>query len=281
VTLRNGRLLEATRERAPAYQPERQEVSASGSDAAAAGVEPEASRRALALAARRGPKQIYWYVYQFAQLDPCRGQYRTDYLPAGVDRLLALERTEGLDAGRVLGCGAPKLRLAPAVRVAGSAEEAEAALRASLRAGAGAPTVIRPAAGSSLPPEAAAGAAASGGVRVSRFTLGELRAELEPPPQAGAWLAYADAWHPGWRVEVDGREAPVHEADLAFKAVWVPPGARSVRFWFDHGVNGALRYAVALFGAAGAFAVLGLLGAALLGRTGGRENRLTPAARVE
>jgi hypothetical protein len=42
-----------------------------------------------------------------------------------------------------------------------------------------------------------------------------------------------DVWHPWWRVEVDGQPAPLLRANVIFRAVALPPGARQVRFFFD------------------------------------------------
>jgi hypothetical protein len=38
--------------------------------------------------------------------------------------------------------------------------------------------------------------------------------------------------YPGWHAEVDGRERPIRAADLAFRAVAVPPGRHTVRFFY-------------------------------------------------
>jgi hypothetical protein len=46
-------------------------------------------------------------------------------------------------------------------------------------------------------------------------------------------LLVDDAWFPGWRAEVDGRESPVLRGDLHFKAVYVPPGGRTVVLTYE------------------------------------------------
>ena len=45
-------------------------------------------------------------------------------------------------------------------------------------------------------------------------------------------LTYTDAYYPGWRAYVDGKEIPIYLANDAFKAVVVPPGSHLVRFEF-------------------------------------------------
>jgi hypothetical protein len=255
LRVQDQRQLQATLVRAPEYQPERSE-------------EPPGELRQLAhaLATKRVPRPLwkaYWYVYPFAQFDPCRSAYRTDYLPLGIERLLALER-QGLLLAPTLGCRAPKLRLVAGAPIAGSPEEAERTLAAALRAGQAAPLVIQPVAGAPPPPAAAATAGEAGRARVTGFQLGRLRADVEVDAPGGAWLVYADAYHPGWRASVNDSAAPVYPADLAFKAVRVPPGASRVELWFDHGPKGVLRYVLAGFGAAWAAALLAGVGFALV-----------------
>jgi hypothetical protein len=100
-------------------------------------------------------------------------------------------------------------------------------------------------------------------VRVSRFTLGELVADVDVTVPGGAWLLYADAWHPDWRASVNGEPVPVHEANLAFKAVRVPPGRSVVRMWFE---RGWLALGLALLGLTWATAMAGwMISAALSG----------------
>lgn len=49
------------------------------------------------------------------------------------------------------------------------------------------------------------------------------------------FLVYADTYHPGWKAFLDGDPVPVYEANLAFKAVYVPKGQHLVRFRFFRG----------------------------------------------
>jgi hypothetical protein len=244
-------LLAATRVREPLYEPVRRDLPADPVEAAKRIAEDD-RRRAFAFATRRESKEVYAYAYQFADVDPCRSHLRLDARQAGVDRLLALERA-GVAIGPAVACGAPKLRLAGAAKLAGSELEAQSALAAALRAGDALPAVVQEAPGVAAP---RGPIDVTGSVEVSRFTLGELVAEVEVTAADGAWLLYADAWHPDWRASVNGAPAAVHEANLAFKAVRVPSGRSTVRFWFDRGPLGA---AVAGLGLA-----LGLAGAALI-----------------
>jgi len=274
-------LLDAVQARDLPYQVERREQPLDRADPRGRTREDERSQHAIDLASRfQEPRYVYGYVYPFARFDPCRGTYRNDTASLGVRRLLALERSEGVDLREILACHAPKLRLASAAVVVPSADQARRELVAALRAGARRPAVIEVGAGAPPPTSSegtssaseGAGSAAGAGtasetpgsVVVTRFTPSELEAQVQVDAQGGAWLLYADAYHPGWRATVNGRETPVFQADLAFKALRVPPGASAVRLWFDQGGRGVLRYAIGAFGAAWALGLLVAAGASLL-----------------
>ncbi|HVE84560.1 MAG TPA: YfhO family protein [Myxococcales bacterium] len=49
----------------------------------------------------------------------------------------------------------------------------------------------------------------------------------------GGVLVVSDAHAPGWRAEVDGQPAEVHRADLALRAVHLPPGTHRVRMTYS------------------------------------------------
>ena len=98
-----------------------------------------------------------------------------------------------------------------------------------------------------LPAAARVGGGAGGTVRVVHFDANELIADVSVAPP-GAWLVYADALHPGWRAFIDERETPIAEANLAFKAIWVPPDAGRIRFRFGQGTELLTSWSVAVFG---------------------------------
>jgi hypothetical protein len=55
--------------------------------------------------------------------------------------------------------------------------------------------------------------------------------------QAGAegWLILTDTYYPGWRVIVNGADAPIHRADILFRAVQIPAGASEIIFEYRPG----------------------------------------------
>jgi hypothetical protein len=61
-----------------------------------------------------------------------------------------------------------------------------------------------------------------------RYDYNSLDLDVDAP--ARGVLYWADGYDPHWRAWVDGAEVPVHRANLAFKAIFVPPGRHAVRF---------------------------------------------------
>jgi len=45
-----------------------------------------------------------------------------------------------------------------------------------------------------------------------------------------SFLITSDAYYPGWRATIDGREAQLYQADYAIRGVVVPPGEHAARF---------------------------------------------------
>lgn len=91
---------------------------------------------------------------------------------------------------------------------------------------------------------------ASQGMSITHFSANRLDVKVSPPGPNGAWLVYADAFHPGWRAMVDGRPAPVWKANMAFKAVFLPPGTETISFDFTHPLQQAALWFVGLFAVA-------------------------------
>ncbi len=99
-----------------------------------------------------------------------------------------------------------------------------------------------------LGPEAANGSQGAVGSTFRRTgSAPERRAYDRAEGQGGGYLLVDDAWFPGWHARVDGVETPVVRANVYFKAVWVPEGARHVELTYE---PTSLRLGAAISGAA-------------------------------
>jgi hypothetical protein len=116
-------------------------------------------------------------------------------------------------------------------------------------------------------------------VKVTHFSANRIVVKI--PAGASGWLFYADAYDPGWKAIVDGENAEVHQADMGFKAVHLPSGAREVTFYFDRGWRDLHGLVFIIASALLAFAVTGLLLAApwVLAISRDLPNKLADAAR--
>ena len=86
-------------------------------------------------------------------------------------------------------------------------------------------------------PAAGGEAARAGRIQVTAFSGDQIRLNVNVPEQAGAWLTYKDAFHENWRATIDGENATIYPADLAFKAIFVPPGHHSIQFQYRDLLN--------------------------------------------
>ncbi|MBN1284237.1 MAG: YfhO family protein [Anaerolineae bacterium] len=103
--------------------------------------------------------------------------------------------------------------------------------------------------GPELPPAGGSG----GMVEIVEATPQEIKLAVQTG--AGAWLALADTWYPGWRATVDGAPTDIQRANLAFRAVWIEPGEHQVVFYYaaDSALAGG---AITLIGLAACAALL-------------------------
>lgn len=74
-------------------------------------------------------------------------------------------------------------------------------------------------------------AGGAGTVRVVRY--GEREVALETEADGPALLVSSEAWYPGWRAWVNGREQPLVLTNAAFRGLAVPAGRSTVRMRFD------------------------------------------------
>jgi hypothetical protein len=98
----------------------------------------------------------------------------------------------------------------------------------------------------------------TGSASISRYASDRIEVRTRAP--RGGVLVLAELQYPGWRAEVDGREADVMTADGFLRAVELPPGARTVELTYRP-TNWTLAVVMTVLGvlAALAGAVLGVL----------------------
>jgi len=94
-----------------------------------------------------------------------------------------------------------------------------------------------------------AGAPDDGTIEISEFSADAIAATVTNPANKDLWLVYADAFAPDWTASIDGRRQAVLRANLAFKAIPIPPGRHEVRFEFSRGLLNMIVFpgGVALF----------------------------------
>lgn len=112
-------------------------------------------------------------------------------------------------------------------------------------------------------------------VAVTDYTVNGLTLRADVPQGPDRWLVYLDNADPGWRAFVDGTPAPLYVANLAFKAVKLPPGEHEVRLTYvGKGRNTLyLRYFFALGAAFGLWSVWLIGKTALAAPAATRESR--------
>lgn len=186
----------------------------------------------------------YFYVYAFAQFDPCRRkrEWNLEWHSVGIamQKLLALREENDQALQTILGCYAPKLRLLTQALYVTNEAEAAAAVRnhgdlvnvAILQLPANLPPPPMP---RSSP------AGSPGSVHVTDFGANAIQIYVNVTNPGGAWLVYADTYDPRWQAWVNGKPAPVVPAYVGLKAVWVPQGESVVRMKFSAGSNVGVR----------------------------------------
>ena len=65
---------------------------------------------------------------------------------------------------------------------------------------------------------------------MSGLVVGTGRIDVTAPQ--GGYLLLADTYYPGWHATVDGVETTLYRANIALRAIWLPPGARTVEFTY-------------------------------------------------
>jgi hypothetical protein len=94
------------------------------------------------------------------------------------------------------------------------------------------PVLLLPAgaAAGSQPQTAPDVAHAADEIKITQYTANSVQAIIMNPSKEDAWLVYNDAFTSKWNATLDGRSEPVVRANLAFKAIDIPPGLHTARF---------------------------------------------------
>lgn len=202
---------------------------------------------------------VYGMASNLTRHDPCIPG-KESWSSAGVRRLFRAVGHREADLEAIIGCTAPKLRLLPDAVEVDTIDDATRLLEqiADLQE----VVVVRGSGRASVVPVSRVAGSPEPGIdslQVTRFSVNEVVVEAEVKSSDGAWLVYADAFHPGWRATVNGTPVPIAEAYLAFKAVWLQTGLAVVRFTFQ-GLRAFLDNTIAMIGL---FMGLGLAGLAV------------------
>lgn len=62
--------------------------------------------------------------------------------------------------------------------------------------------------------------------KITHFDVNSLK--FETHFKADKFLVYADSFHSGWKVFINGKSGRVYQANVAFKGIWLPPGPVNV-----------------------------------------------------
>ncbi len=216
---------------------------------------PHGERTLRAIRATRWmqpPDRVSESIYAFAQYDPWGSYPYLSLWSVGPKRLFEARGRKPEDDpafARVLACDESKFRLATNPIFADSFREAADLVKKTealdetlvLR---GVPPGMRTAGPRGHAPEE------PGTLRLIRGTANQVTLETNVTTDEPTWLVYADAFHPAWRATVNGKEALIAEAYLAFKAVPVGKGKSIVQFAFSAGWGPKLAGVLAVVGCA-------------------------------
>jgi len=225
--------------------------------------QPETKRQSLAFHFGGGA-YFYPMVYMFAQFDPCLHTGSTLMVTRDIHKVFHFRQRDdaGMRADPVLlnmvGCETPKLQLVDVRNAiyANSEEEAtrlgkslqDITGRAIIETEENIPLLVSNVDGVSD---------LAGSVEVTDYTSDRILIKAHVKTPDGAWLVYADAYHPSWRARVDGQRVQIVRANLAFKAVSLTPGDHVIEFVFGTWQDIALSYFLWYFGACWVVGVCG------------------------
>lgn len=68
--------------------------------------------------------------------------------------------------------------------------------------------------------------------QVLQFDANHLSLSVSVPGTDPVWFLYSDVWHPLWKATVNSQPVPLFRANLAYKALLLPPGQDRIHFFF-------------------------------------------------
>ncbi len=184
---------------------------------------------------------LYALYYNFLQWDTCASSLRVDYINAYVASLIRL-RDGVIDLWKIvlpadrlvlnsIGCQSKKLRLTTNVIFA----KDEDGVKEFLASNENVEDVVIL---NNVPEDVQKGwinySRTEGKIMVEDFSSNGISIDVSIPENSGAWLYYADAYHPAWRAFVNGIPVPIAQANIGFKAIRLAKGESKVRFIYDN-----------------------------------------------
>lgn len=88
----------------------------------------------------------------------------------------------------------------------------------------------------------------SGNLQITKFTPNKLEFDAEITSKQGAWVYNIETYHPGWKARVNGKQADIYKANLAFRAIRLNSGRNHVRLNFFDGWQSVAGIILAVFG---------------------------------
>jgi len=202
---------------------------------------------AYRLILRKGAGTNYPAVYNFIQFDTCYTEFYTHMHSKGFSRLMSTRHRIDRDLLKVIGCYFPKFRLIDNAKYFNTIDKTVNIMR-NLPALYNILIIRNHGEPYQMDMSLHSGVANLGSIKVEDFNPNEVYLDVNVSTKHGAWLVYADNYHKGWHAEVNGKEVPVEEAYLAFKAVYLNKGHNKVHLFYWNGMISFISYFIALFG---------------------------------
>lgn len=189
----------------------------------------------------KADEALYSFYYNFLQYEPCASNLRTDFMNSYAARLISARGGEIrlfyfnlpqdgwlLDA---IGCNSPKLKLVTDVIFTKDAEDALDAVRRMSDTGG---AVVLNNVPEGMRRSWTNHPGSMGEIKVTDFYGNGIELDAVVPDEEGAWLYYADSYHPAWQAYVNGSPVPVFQSNYGFKSVMLKKGENRVKFIYNN-----------------------------------------------